>query len=261
MILQTYSFFYFKEYQIYKINDFYHFILNIFFISKWGFETGNSFNYPIWTVSVELIILVFFIFTLSFLKKLKIIFPIIMIIASKILLYTITFTAYEIYTCFFYFFSGSFLYFIKVNFDKFGNKKNFIYVGLFIISILLMNLEQTFKEMDGFFTTFEKIIPTTVMIFSSTILMATSLDDLLPSLGKKIKILGESSYGLYLIHIPINIALLLIIKQLDIDKAIFFNNLFLVIYLLFLQSLSIFIFLFFVSVMRKKIKNHFSIFR
>lgn len=259
--LQTYSFFYFKEYQIYFLNDFYHFLLNIFFISKWGFETGESFNYPIWSVSVELLILFFFIFSISFLKKLKIILPIIMIIISKIFLYTIPFTFYEIYTCLFYFFSGSFLYFTKIYFDKFGNKKNLIYLSIFITSILLMNLEQAFKEMGGFFSTFEKIIPTTVIIFSSIILFATSLDDLLLSFGRKIKILGQSSYCIYLIHIPINIGLLIITKQFNIEKSIFFNNYFFIFYLFFLQSLSILIFLFFESPMRKNIKNIFNVYK
>jgi len=34
-------------------NDWYHFILQIFFVSNWGWEKGLSFNGPIWSVSVE----------------------------------------------------------------------------------------------------------------------------------------------------------------------------------------------------------------
>ena len=219
LILQTYSFFSFQEYQIYFINDFYHFILNIFFVTKWGLEKGASFNYPIWSVSVELLILIFFIYTLNFLKKLQIIFPIIMIIISKIFLLTVPFTAYDIYTCFFYFFSGSFLYFVKINFDKFKNKNFFIYLGLLIISISLIHFEQTLNKTGGFFTTFEKIIPTTVAAFSSIILLATSLDDILPSIGKKIKILGDSSYCIYLIHIPLmDIYFYFYLSILDMNK-------------------------------------------
>jgi peptidoglycan/LPS O-acetylase OafA/YrhL len=41
-------------------NDLYHFVLNIFFVSAWGFEEGLSFNGPIWSVSVELIIYICF---------------------------------------------------------------------------------------------------------------------------------------------------------------------------------------------------------
>ena len=46
----------FGNYQINSINDTYHFILNFFFISGWGFEKSYSFNGPIWSVSIELII-------------------------------------------------------------------------------------------------------------------------------------------------------------------------------------------------------------
>ena len=277
LILQSYSYFAFQGYQIYFTNDFYHFLLNFFLITKWGFEKGASFNYPIWSVSVELIILIFFIYTLDFLKKFKIIFTIMMVIIAKTLLLTISFskgivdnsTLYDIYTCLFYFFSGSFLYFFKIYFNKFKNKKFFIYLLLFVFSIILLNLEQYYNEplgsiipeKKGFFTTFEKIIPTTVLIFSSIILLATSLEDIFPSIGKKIKILGDSSYCIYLIHIPINISLLIITKKFNFDNAIFLNDFFLIFYLFFIQFLSICIFKFFESVMRKKIKNYFKIYR
>ena len=47
---------------VYSSNDLYHFILNLSFISKWGFESGHSFNYPVWSVSIELLLyLVFFV--------------------------------------------------------------------------------------------------------------------------------------------------------------------------------------------------------
>src|SRR5690606_31719884 len=34
--------------------DVYHFLLNVFFASAWGFERGMSFNGVIWSVSVEI---------------------------------------------------------------------------------------------------------------------------------------------------------------------------------------------------------------
>ncbi|MEQ1695595.1 MAG: acyltransferase [Hyphomicrobiaceae bacterium] len=44
-------------------NDTWHFILNIFFASSWGLERGFSYNAPIWSVSVEVLLYaVFFLF-------------------------------------------------------------------------------------------------------------------------------------------------------------------------------------------------------
>lgn len=46
---------------VYTINDTYHFVLNLLFMSSWGLQKGFSFNAPIWSVSVEIFVyLVFF---------------------------------------------------------------------------------------------------------------------------------------------------------------------------------------------------------
>ena len=39
---------------VYHANDVYHFVLNLLFISSWGFQHDYSFNAPIWSVSVEI---------------------------------------------------------------------------------------------------------------------------------------------------------------------------------------------------------------
>jgi peptidoglycan/LPS O-acetylase OafA/YrhL len=51
------------SYQIVQFNDWWHFFLNLFFISGWGFQDGASFNEPIWSVSVEIAIYgIFYLF-------------------------------------------------------------------------------------------------------------------------------------------------------------------------------------------------------
>lgn len=40
---------------VYAINDAPHFVLNLFFASSWGLEQGFSFNGPVWSVSVEVL--------------------------------------------------------------------------------------------------------------------------------------------------------------------------------------------------------------
>ncbi len=47
-------------YFTYAVNDLKHFLLNLGFASYWGFQADKSFNGPIWSVSVE--ILVYFLF-------------------------------------------------------------------------------------------------------------------------------------------------------------------------------------------------------
>ena len=44
----------------YPVNDAYHFLLNFFLASSWGFEEARSFNGPIWSVSAEIPVYAFF---------------------------------------------------------------------------------------------------------------------------------------------------------------------------------------------------------
>jgi peptidoglycan/LPS O-acetylase OafA/YrhL len=47
-------------YLIYPVNDTYHFFLNLAFASSWGLEQGFSFNGPVWSVSVEVLLYTLF---------------------------------------------------------------------------------------------------------------------------------------------------------------------------------------------------------
>ena len=53
---------------IYKENDIFHFILNLFFMSSVGLERGNSFNALIWSVSVECCLYAIFFVLCKFIK-------------------------------------------------------------------------------------------------------------------------------------------------------------------------------------------------
>ena len=45
---------------VYQNNDFVSFFFfKFFFISDWGFENGYSFNGPIWSISVEIMVYIF----------------------------------------------------------------------------------------------------------------------------------------------------------------------------------------------------------
>jgi len=45
---------------VYPFNDGYHLLLNLLFASHWGFQKGWSFNAPSWSVSVEIVLYIFF---------------------------------------------------------------------------------------------------------------------------------------------------------------------------------------------------------
>ena len=67
------------SHQLFGFNDTYHFILNLFMASPWGLEEGLSFNAPIWSVSVEVIVYFVFWLALPFLNKHKWLGPLVLL--------------------------------------------------------------------------------------------------------------------------------------------------------------------------------------
>ena len=47
-------------YFIFPFNDLYHFVLSLFFLSGWGLGSAFSFNAPVWSVSVEVLVYMIF---------------------------------------------------------------------------------------------------------------------------------------------------------------------------------------------------------
>lgn len=54
---------------VYGFNDAYHFVLNLLFVPAWGLERGPSFNAPIWSVSVEILVYILFLLFCRVLRR------------------------------------------------------------------------------------------------------------------------------------------------------------------------------------------------
>ena len=211
-LLQIISSSSYGNFQIYQFNDLYHFILHLFFISSWGFEQGHSFNGPIWSVSVEILIYIIFFLLLLLIKKYKIYF---IIIFSLLLLSIDKLINHEslFLECARLFFSGSLVYFIVQN----QNIKKY----LLIFSILLISL--------SFLGNFK------IYLFCpSVLLLFIQLDNYLNY--EKVKNLfyklGNLTYAIYLLHVPMQILIILTFGYLSIPDTIFTNELFFISFIL-----------------------------
>ena len=56
-------------YFVYQFDDLRHFFLQLFLASNWGFQRGDSFNGPIWSISIETLVYVVFFLMLRFVGK------------------------------------------------------------------------------------------------------------------------------------------------------------------------------------------------
>ena len=233
--IQYFSFFNYESFLLNAYNDLYHFILQLFFISSWGFEKGFSFNVPIWSISVEIGIYVIFFFTLSYIQKFKKLLPVSILIFFLILDKT-TLVESGFIACGILFFSGVLVYqLMQIQIKK---------IIFFLIGTLFFILALT-----GNFKTF---------LFSpSLLLLVVLLDDFIKikKIKKLFRICGNLTYPLYLLHFPIMITVILIENKLELSKDIYISTTFFIIFFLIMIMISYFSFTYFEDPINKKIRN------
>jgi len=242
-ILQIINFKLFENFQIYQFNDLYHFVLQFFFISGWGFEKGYSFNAPVWSVSIELIIYVFFFFSIFYLNKYKFKFVIVLYLlllsVDKLNLISHSNFAGSLFIdCGKLFYSGVLVfYFQKI----LNNKLVLIFISLFFIAISFV----------GNFKLF--------LFFPSLLLFFISIEIFIYNKLKNIfQTLGNLTYAIYLLHIPVQILLILVFGYFDISNKIFTSNYFFILYIFSILFLSYLCFNLYEKPINKKIRSYFS---
>lgn len=169
-------------------NDSYHFSLNFLFASAWGFESGLSFNGPVWSVSVEVIVYAVFFAVLPLLRR----HP-----SAALPLTILSFSAYlgiakhNILLCSTYFFFGCLMHEAVRRFSP-----------LALCSLGCLSLSVAFFETPmSNFTTLNQLA-----IFGGVILISAAVDcrfpKLAPSQNSKWNV-GNYTYAMYLCHTPL----------------------------------------------------------
>lgn len=212
LVCQTSFFIQHEKFYIYDHNDVYHFFLNVFFLSSWGFEQGLSFNAPIWSVSVEVFLYGLFFITAFYLPH-----------PSKrfITWVALAFTGYFFITSIYVplgrgvgsFFLGACLHpvFIYLSNLKFSRLISFCIIGITIISwiIILMIYMGGFNFDYWFYQVISKHYPVKIL-FPFTILSLLIVEPHLKIFVSRISWLGDISYATYLLHFPIQILFVLV---------------------------------------------------
>jgi len=245
LILQTINLSTSSSFQIFNYNDLYHFILQIFFISSWGFEQGHSFNGPIWSVSIEIFIYGIFFLLLGLLRKFRISLAL-MIFFTLLVTYKLEFTDTLYYSvqlfleCARLFFSGVLIYLLS----KKIKVKHKLFLFLFTAICLVFSFIGNFK----------------IYLFCPSLLLIFVLSEEFIK-SEKLKIFcmvsGNLTYALYLLHVPMQLTILLIFKNFNISDLIYLNNFFFFIFFSLLIVLAYLCFNFFENPMSKKIRKNF----
>ncbi len=230
------------SFQIYNGNDFYHFIINLFFVNGWGFSKIPSFNNVTWSVSIELII--YFIFFISIIYLNKFNFKFIICVYIILLFLDKNFEIDNFYKIAFFdccrlFFSGILVYYLYIKVDK----KFYLY--MFSTILICASFIGSLK----IFILFPSIVLFLALLGTPNNLKLRSF----------LQANGDLTYALYLLHIPTQILIILIIGHFNISYEIFLNKYFFIFYIFLLIFISHLSFKFFENPLnyglRRKLKN------
>jgi peptidoglycan/LPS O-acetylase OafA/YrhL len=207
------------RYQIYASNDLYHFLLNLFFVSHWGFQSGFSFNAPIWSVSVEVFVYGVFWIVLAILFRRGIAGSIAMMAAFATLAANGT---SPFWLCGYFFFAGVVLFLVQEAFKTQWPILLSIGLALCVGGATMLSLGWDEHGLVG--------LP---LLFAGLVVLISVLDQSAWSAyGRSAQWIGDNAYGMYLWHIPLQILVLLAIDFFVIDKSIVETRVFLLSFVL-----------------------------
>lgn len=248
LIVAFLQFLYFSKqnyFFVYQNNDLNHFILQLFLASNWSSDSGFSFNGPIWSISIEVLIYFIFFVLLCFIGKSFFLNLSILLLYAVSLYFQIKSPIIE---CLAYFYIGglSAIAFQYIEHTKFKKAIN-ITLTLLVVSIPLIVFNTSIHQ-SGFFANWFLLLYTPMLIFiCSKIIFPVSVH-------KTIEVLGNMTYSSYLIHFPIQ--LLVALYFLNVEQNIPYNSqLFFIIFILITLFLSYFTYKYFELPVQNFIRN------
>jgi peptidoglycan/LPS O-acetylase OafA/YrhL len=245
MLMVMLQYIYLKEHGLYFLvpdNDLKHFVLQLFLASNWGGQ-GFSFNTPIWSISVEVLVYLFFFLVMRYVGKAFWITVIIILISVFIKLDHLTESF--IVDCILYFYLGGFTAQILKASENTRLQKSLMFLCLFVIITPLCILdENTFEKIKNYFL----VIYAPALIYASAIEFKAS-----KNISKFIAALGNMTYSSYLIHLPLQLGTILLLGTLQIELK-FYSVYFFILYLASVLILSRYIYILYEKPMQDLIR-------
>ena len=227
--------------------DIKHLLLNLFLIQTWGFENGPSFNDPAWSISVEILMYCIFFFIAKS-NKLFLPLSLLTLLLSVIIIFKYKFIGYGGF-CFFI--GGlSYLLYEKLAKYKFINQNIFKVCQFFLLLILIIIF--IINKFPLSYIVLKLILLT--FLIPSIIFVSVFFQRLNFSIIKKISLIGNLSYSIYMIHFFIQMLLVLFLSFYKIQIS-FNSHWVFFLYLSFCIIISFFSFNYFEKPLQKIIRK------
>jgi peptidoglycan/LPS O-acetylase OafA/YrhL len=187
--------------------DLRHFILNLGFASHWGLQWGHSFNGPIWSVSVEIICYAVFFVLAATIRK-SIVYTMGMVLAGLALALSAKGTFLDIGWALYSFFAGGAAFAIYEHLHGKRAASVISATGLVAAIVLFLSVEISIGPRPDMVLNVPAKIVLFGACFPAAILFLALLQSAYLSAGRSVRIIGDVTYSVYLLHFPIQLATL-----------------------------------------------------
>ncbi len=242
---------------VYAHNDGYHFLLNLAFASNWGFERGFSFNAPIWSVSVEVLLYAIFFCVCRWLPIRGLALVILALIGLLVVQRFNLFLGRGVGS---FFLGGcAFLVYIRVRrsscvailtWTVIGTTMLFWTIAIVIAVNPQLSAAISLRDttlLAKFDDALQAMLATwpVVVLFPLTILALTLFETLRGSFARRFSWIGNISYSSYLLHFPLQFIFHAVALRWTTGNMIFYEPWVMVLFFTILIGLSMLSFHFF----------------
>jgi peptidoglycan/LPS O-acetylase OafA/YrhL len=221
---------------VFKFNDAYHFLLNLAFASAWGFDQVLSFNGPVWSVSIEVLLYgIFFVVCRQGITRVAMLFGLSFGVGGVVSTFNLPLG--NGLACFFIGGLAFRAYAVLVK-NKFNDQA--LVVALILASMAWLLTILGIGDTPRFETKKYDFVPRLfpIYVLYPLTLIAAALAETRWKCGKRFSFLGDISYSVYLIHFPLQLAVVILVIRMKLHPTMFYSPIFFVLFLTVLILLS-----------------------
>jgi peptidoglycan/LPS O-acetylase OafA/YrhL len=195
-VLQSAYYLHFGAFFVYQLNDVKHFVMQLLFASNWSWNSPFTFNGPVWSLSIEVLLYGIF-FVVAFARMTSSIVLALLAVAGALIVRVHPLLGHGLLS---FFTGGLCLYIVR---EWRANHR--LDVGALVAFIAVVTLSTVIQRIRHDLSLMERLVE--VVAFPAIIVALALNEERLLPITSRLKWLGDISYSSYLLHFPLALAL------------------------------------------------------